>query len=176
MIVPKHIRQVLATRYEYVIAEKEVVADLVDDLRLCSKCGDWCPTWVDMMDSFPMADAHSTPDQNPYSVQAAVVTSIWHVSHHRFWLSRPEGTDGPVRLVRKSAQIRSILVSEKSLPPKIRIAVLFRRSDRNIVKSVIQISSILRMIMITTIKCGRSAILGELFWPGLEIFMLTVTF
>lgn len=44
--VPKHIRQVLTARYEYVIAEKEIVSDLVDDLRLCHTCGDWCSTYV----------------------------------------------------------------------------------------------------------------------------------
>ncbi|RPD53362.1 hypothetical protein L227DRAFT_581377 [Lentinus tigrinus ALCF2SS1-6] len=41
--VPAHIREVLVSRYEYIVAEREVVPDLTDDLRLCETCKKWCP-------------------------------------------------------------------------------------------------------------------------------------
>jgi hypothetical protein len=41
--VPDRIREVLTSRYEYIVAEKEVVADLTDNIRLCATCNDWCP-------------------------------------------------------------------------------------------------------------------------------------
>ncbi|KAM5536579.1 hypothetical protein V8D89_009674 [Ganoderma adspersum] len=41
--VPAHIREVLVDRYEYIVAEREVVPDLTDDLRLCDTCEKWCP-------------------------------------------------------------------------------------------------------------------------------------
>ncbi|OCH85881.1 hypothetical protein OBBRIDRAFT_890870 [Obba rivulosa] len=41
--LPDHIREVLTTRYEYVVAEKEVIPDLTDSIRLCDTCAKWCP-------------------------------------------------------------------------------------------------------------------------------------
>ncbi|KAL1941284.1 hypothetical protein VTO73DRAFT_7496 [Trametes versicolor] len=41
--VPEHIREVLISRYEYIVAEREVVPDLTDDLRNCDTCEKWCP-------------------------------------------------------------------------------------------------------------------------------------
>ncbi|EPQ56118.1 hypothetical protein GLOTRDRAFT_115511 [Gloeophyllum trabeum ATCC 11539] len=41
--LPSHIREVLISRYEYVVAEKEIVPDLTDSLRLCATCEEWCP-------------------------------------------------------------------------------------------------------------------------------------
>jgi len=41
--VPDHIRENLTSRYEYVVAEKEVIPDLTDAIRLCGTCHDWCP-------------------------------------------------------------------------------------------------------------------------------------
>ncbi|KAI0675865.1 hypothetical protein C8Q78DRAFT_353648 [Trametes maxima] len=41
--VPAHIRDVLISRYEYIVAEREVVPDLTDELRLCDTCEKWCP-------------------------------------------------------------------------------------------------------------------------------------
>ncbi|KAI0318770.1 hypothetical protein OF83DRAFT_1163302 [Amylostereum chailletii] len=41
--IPDHIREVLTSRYEYVVAEKEVVPDLTDTLRTCATCTEWCP-------------------------------------------------------------------------------------------------------------------------------------
>ncbi|TFK48404.1 hypothetical protein OE88DRAFT_1634553 [Heliocybe sulcata] len=41
--LPNHIREVLISRYEYVVAEKEIVPDLTDSLRLCATCEEWCP-------------------------------------------------------------------------------------------------------------------------------------
>ena len=40
--VPDRIRDVLISRYEYVVAEKEVIPDLTDSIRLCGTCQDWC--------------------------------------------------------------------------------------------------------------------------------------
>lgn len=44
--VPEHIKQVLISRYEYIVAEREVVPDLTDDLRNCDTCEKWCPPCV----------------------------------------------------------------------------------------------------------------------------------
>ncbi|PPQ64354.1 hypothetical protein CVT24_008423 [Panaeolus cyanescens] len=41
--LPKHIRDVLIDRYEFVVAEKEVIPDLTDNIRLCDTCTEWCP-------------------------------------------------------------------------------------------------------------------------------------
>jgi hypothetical protein len=41
--VPDNIRETLVSRYEYVVAEKEVIPDLTDVLRLCDTCQVWCP-------------------------------------------------------------------------------------------------------------------------------------
>ena len=43
--VPDNIRNTLTSRYEYVIAEKEVIPDLTDNLRLCDTCSEWCPRY-----------------------------------------------------------------------------------------------------------------------------------
>ena len=40
--MPDNIREVLVERYEYVVAEKEVVPDLTDTLRTCATCEKWC--------------------------------------------------------------------------------------------------------------------------------------
>ncbi|TDL26726.1 hypothetical protein BD410DRAFT_783841 [Rickenella mellea] len=41
--LPVHIKEVLVSRYEYIVAEKEVVPDLMDHIRLCETCVQWCP-------------------------------------------------------------------------------------------------------------------------------------
>ncbi|KAJ2911836.1 hypothetical protein MD484_g8581, partial [Candolleomyces efflorescens] len=41
--LPDHIRELLISRYEYVVAEKEVIPDLTDHMRLCDNCQGWCP-------------------------------------------------------------------------------------------------------------------------------------
>ncbi|KAJ7625490.1 hypothetical protein FB45DRAFT_67118 [Roridomyces roridus] len=42
--LPDNIRDTLTSRYEYVVAEKDVVPDLTDALRLCDTCQIWCPS------------------------------------------------------------------------------------------------------------------------------------
>ncbi|KAF7370427.1 Lid2 complex component snt2 [Mycena sanguinolenta] len=42
--LPDKIRETLQDRYEYIVAEKEVVPDLTDVLRLCDTCEVWCPS------------------------------------------------------------------------------------------------------------------------------------
>ncbi|KAK2464013.1 hypothetical protein APHAL10511_003957 [Amanita phalloides] len=42
--LPDHMRDVLTSRYEYVVAEKEVLPDLTDAIRLCVNCSEWCPS------------------------------------------------------------------------------------------------------------------------------------
>ncbi|KAJ7255431.1 PHD-zinc-finger like domain-containing protein [Mycena haematopus] len=42
--LPDKIRETLQCRYEYVVAEKEVIPDLTDVLRLCDTCDVWCPS------------------------------------------------------------------------------------------------------------------------------------
>ncbi|KDQ26518.1 hypothetical protein PLEOSDRAFT_1105423 [Pleurotus ostreatus PC15] len=40
--LPENIRETLISRYEYVVAEKEVVPELTDAIRLCDTCNEWC--------------------------------------------------------------------------------------------------------------------------------------
>ncbi|KAF8892173.1 hypothetical protein BD779DRAFT_1670511 [Infundibulicybe gibba] len=42
--LPEKIRDTLISRYEYIVAEKEVIPDLTDAVRLCDTCTDWCPS------------------------------------------------------------------------------------------------------------------------------------
>ncbi|KAG7445124.1 uncharacterized protein BT62DRAFT_898517 [Guyanagaster necrorhizus] len=42
--LPDNIRETLISRYEYVVAEKEVIPDLTDHLRTCDTCSEWCPS------------------------------------------------------------------------------------------------------------------------------------
>ncbi|KAG6908898.1 hypothetical protein DXG01_002876 [Tephrocybe rancida] len=42
--LPDNIRETLISRYEYVVAEKEVIPDLTDAIRLCDTCQEWCAT------------------------------------------------------------------------------------------------------------------------------------
>lgn len=39
--MPDYVRKVLAKRYEYLAAEKEMVADLTDSFRTCTTCHEW---------------------------------------------------------------------------------------------------------------------------------------
>jgi hypothetical protein len=40
-IVPAHIKEVLLERYEYLLTEREMVADLTDNFRTCCVCDIW---------------------------------------------------------------------------------------------------------------------------------------
>lgn len=42
LTVPANIKDTLTQRYQYVVAEKEVVPDLVDAIRICDTCDEWC--------------------------------------------------------------------------------------------------------------------------------------
>lgn len=44
--VPENVREVLVDRYEYVVAEKEVIPDLTDDMRTCETCTKWASAYV----------------------------------------------------------------------------------------------------------------------------------
>ncbi|WVQ76766.1 hypothetical protein IAR50_006440 [Cryptococcus sp. DSM 104548] len=39
--IPHHVKVVLQGRYEYIVTEKELVADLTDDFRSCCRCQGW---------------------------------------------------------------------------------------------------------------------------------------
>jgi hypothetical protein len=39
--VPTHIKDVLLERYEYLLTEREMVADLTDNFRTCCVCETW---------------------------------------------------------------------------------------------------------------------------------------
>ena len=52
-IVPTHIRDELTSRYEYVVAEKDIVPDLTDALRNCDTCSKWCPPYVPALSDVP---------------------------------------------------------------------------------------------------------------------------
>ncbi|KAF8596772.1 hypothetical protein BDV93DRAFT_527878 [Ceratobasidium sp. AG-I] len=42
--LPLEIREVLQSRYEFVVAERDVIGDLTDTLRLCETCEKWAPS------------------------------------------------------------------------------------------------------------------------------------
>lgn len=42
--LPPEIREVLQSRYEFVVAERDVIGDLTDTLRLCETCDKWAPS------------------------------------------------------------------------------------------------------------------------------------
>lgn len=42
--LPVEIREVLQSRYEFVVAERDVIGDLTDTLRLCETCEKWAPS------------------------------------------------------------------------------------------------------------------------------------
>ncbi|KAG8699565.1 putative PHD type zinc finger protein with BAH domain-containing protein [Ceratobasidium sp. 394] len=42
--LPPEIREVLQSRYEFVVAERDVIGDLTDTLRLCETCEKWAPS------------------------------------------------------------------------------------------------------------------------------------
>ncbi|KAJ1306572.1 hypothetical protein OPQ81_007573 [Rhizoctonia solani] len=42
--LPAEIREVLQSRYEFVVAERDVIGDLTDNLRLCETCEKWAPS------------------------------------------------------------------------------------------------------------------------------------
>ena len=39
--VPPHVKEVLLSRYEYLVTEREMVADLTDTFRSCCICAQW---------------------------------------------------------------------------------------------------------------------------------------
>ena len=46
LLVPENVREVLVDRYEYIVAEKEVIPDLTDDMRTCETCTKWASAYV----------------------------------------------------------------------------------------------------------------------------------
>lgn len=82
--VPSNIRDELTSRYEYVVAEKEIVPDLTDTLRNCDTCSKWCPPYVLHTCSFQPLAAQpstqpSTEDKKPSDATAASRSSTWAV-------------------------------------------------------------------------------------------------
>ncbi|KAF8757602.1 PHD-zinc-finger like domain [Rhizoctonia solani] len=51
--LPANIREILQSRYEFVVAERDVIGDLTDNLRLCETCEKWAPSPDDLI--FPKA-------------------------------------------------------------------------------------------------------------------------
>lgn len=41
-LVPENVCETLVSRYEYIVAEKEIVPDLTASIRLCDTCQKWC--------------------------------------------------------------------------------------------------------------------------------------
>jgi hypothetical protein len=39
--VPPHVREMLLSRYEYLVTERDMVADLTDAFRSCCVCEQW---------------------------------------------------------------------------------------------------------------------------------------
>ncbi|KZT25327.1 hypothetical protein NEOLEDRAFT_1169507 [Neolentinus lepideus HHB14362 ss-1] len=75
--LPSHIREVLISRYEYVVAEKEIVPDLTDSLRLCATCEEWCPQCV-ILTTLSL-DQFSIPPVSPETVQCDRCKKFFHM-------------------------------------------------------------------------------------------------
>lgn len=41
-LVPANVKAILMERYQFIVAEKEIVPDLIDALRTCDTCSEWC--------------------------------------------------------------------------------------------------------------------------------------
>jgi hypothetical protein len=41
-VVPANVKATLMERYQFIVAEKEIVPDLIDALRTCDTCSEWC--------------------------------------------------------------------------------------------------------------------------------------
>ena len=67
LTVPTHIRDTLVSRYEYIVAEREVVSDLQGDLRLCDICEKWIPPCVlassSPLPAPPLTATHAGPSR-----------------------------------------------------------------------------------------------------------------
>ena len=53
LLVPENVREVLVDRYEYIVAEKEVIPDLTDDMRTCETCTKWASAYVHRSLEYP---------------------------------------------------------------------------------------------------------------------------
>lgn len=161
LVVPDNIRDVLISRFEYVVAEKEVVPDLTESIRLCVTCKDWCPKqalssviFLYLIDRFPVL--------TQYHAIAARNGSTCDVSNRRWQPNLQEVTVGPVLLVRFDTRKKLTVMTfvpipameESSQMPPPREAVV----DQERIESLL----IWRKIFLSNIStCGRSGILGN---------------
>jgi uncharacterized protein (DUF2237 family) len=161
-------------RYEYVVAEKEIVPDLTDALRNCETCSKWCPPYV-CYSSYPFLALSSTCVPSPLSIchpdkkrSGAIVanpSSTWAVCNHRLLLSLPAAMAGRVVLARVHTNRLSRDTTcdtrhypqqnrNPTLPQRVaavgRVRTAHSRRKRRVSRSV-------------TSRCGRSDILGPYF-------------
>jgi hypothetical protein len=173
-VVPEHIREVLIMRYEYVVAEKEIVPDLTDALRNCETCSQWCPPYV-CCSSYPFLALSSTSAPSSLSLchldkkrSGAIVasrSSTWAVYNHRLLPSPPAAMAGRVVLARVHTNRLSRGTTcgtrhyrrqnqNPTLPQRVaaggRVKTAHSRRKRRVCRSV-------------TSRCGRSDILGPYF-------------
>ena len=110
-IVPAHIKEVLVSRYEYVVAEKEVVPDLTDALRLCETCSEWCAQCVlsPLESKYPPESLYFTKALTLCNAIVVKITSICLVSRLLLSPSLLVAMVGPVHRVQDDTKIRSML-------------------------------------------------------------------
>ncbi|KAJ3565703.1 hypothetical protein NP233_g7465 [Leucocoprinus birnbaumii] len=101
--LPDRIREVLTSRYEYIVAEKEVVADLTDNIRLCATCNDWCPSLLSKPSPLegtvgPARLVLASTKRKSIATMCAIPLRPLHVDQMR---RRQEGGVGPARTGRR---------------------------------------------------------------------------
>jgi hypothetical protein len=78
LLVPDRIRETLTERYEFVVAEKEVLPDLTDNIRLCKACEEWCPRYYhNINSSLEVPNRYSC--HSPESVQCDRCKLFFHM-------------------------------------------------------------------------------------------------
>lgn len=114
--MPDDIRQNLLDRYEYVVAEKEVIPDLTDALRLCKPCQLWCPRRVMTFQVLVIKISESSAV--PTQCNATDVNSSFTCAAFSLLLlpNLPAATGGLVHLVPASTRNRLTVAKSVTYP------------------------------------------------------------
>lgn len=106
LLVPGHIKDVIVSRYEFLVCEREALPDLQDTLRLCETCGDWCPGSARPSNPlFYYTDNSLGLSQLCASYAGSI--STWNALIHPCYPNPLEGTAGPARTVTTDARSRT---------------------------------------------------------------------
>jgi hypothetical protein len=152
----------LLERFQFVIAEKEVVPDLVDDLRSCDTCGEWCSPYVfsSNLQYWSISNDYFTLGPMPFDAIAARISTTCRVCNRHWRRNPPRAMVGRVPLAPRSTRILSIV---KELDRKARHGIQSLEPNQSNQPRVTHLlfpplTSIKKRSDIS--KCGRIATLG----------------